>query len=146
MTMKITKITPYLVSAPAPFLPTAHDSGGEVHNREYLFVEVNTDAGITGWGEVTCTREQANRTVASMVHHVSDLLEGDDPKKSRRSGTRYFGISPTWVRVVRRLACFRVSTLRCGIFVARSWACRCMSCLAVRFVTLLMFTAILKTG
>ena len=54
--MKITKITPYLISAPSPFLPTANDSGGAVRNREYLFVSVDTDAGVTGWGEVTCTR------------------------------------------------------------------------------------------
>ena len=50
--MKITKITPYLISAPSPFLPTATDSGGVLRNREYLFVEVNTDEGVTGWGEV----------------------------------------------------------------------------------------------
>ena len=87
--MKITKITPYLVSAPAPFLPTAENSGGE-RNREYLFVEVNTDEGVTGWGEVTCTREQANRTVASMVRHVSDLLEGDDPKNIEKIWHKVF--------------------------------------------------------
>ena len=71
--MKITKITPYLVSAPAPFLPTAN---AKANNREYLFVEVNTDEGVTGWGEVTCTREQANRGVASLIQHVSDLAGG----------------------------------------------------------------------
>ena len=53
--MKITKITPYLISAPAPFLPSASDSGGVMRHREYLFVSVDTDEGVTGWGEVTCT-------------------------------------------------------------------------------------------
>lgn len=85
--MKITKITPYLVSAPAPFLPT---SNAKASNREYLFVEVNTDEGVTGWGEVTCTREQANRGVASLIRHVSDLLEGDDPKNIEKIWHKVF--------------------------------------------------------
>lgn len=85
--MKITKITPYLVSAPAPFLPT---SNAKANNREYLFVEVNTDDGVTGWGEVTCTREQANRGVASLIRHVSDLLEGDDPKNIEKIWHKVF--------------------------------------------------------
>ncbi len=85
--MKITKITPYLVSAPAPFLPTAN---AKANNREYLFVEVNTDEGVTGWGEVTCTREQANRGVASLIRHVSDLLEGDDPKNIEKIWHKVF--------------------------------------------------------
>ena len=85
--MKITKITPYLVSAPAPFLPT---SNAKASNREYLFVEVNTDEGVTGWGEVTCTRDQANRGVASLIRHVSDLLEGDDPKNIEKIWHKVF--------------------------------------------------------
>ena len=85
--MKITKITPYLVSAPAPFLPT---SNAKANNREYLFVEVNTDEGVTGWGEVTCTRDQANRGVASLIRHVSDLLEGDDPKNIEKIWHKVF--------------------------------------------------------
>ena len=85
--MKITKITPYLVSAPAPFLPT---SNAKASNREYLFVEVNTDEDVTGWGEVTCTRDQANRGVASLIRHVSDLLEGDDPKNIEKIWHKVF--------------------------------------------------------
>lgn len=88
--MKITKITPYLVSAPAPALQTAEDSRKMQRNREYLFVEVNTDEGVTGWGEVTCTRDQANRGVASLIRHVSDLLEGDDPKNIEKIWHKVF--------------------------------------------------------
>ena len=47
--MKITKVTPWLIEAPAPFLDTANDNKIP-QNREYVFVEVNTDEGITGWG------------------------------------------------------------------------------------------------
>ena len=88
--MKITKITPYLVSAPAPFLATGEDSNQAASNREYLFVEVNTDEGVTGWGEVTGTREQANRGVASLINHVSDLLEGDEPKNIEKIWHKVF--------------------------------------------------------
>ena len=51
--MKITKVTPWLIEAPAPFLDTADDSKNENRGREYVFVEVNTDEGVTGWGEIT---------------------------------------------------------------------------------------------
>ncbi len=88
--MKITKITPYLITAPSPYLDTAEDSNRERRNREYLFVEVNTDEGVTGWGEVTCTREQANRGVASLITHVSDLLQGDDPKNIEKIWHKVF--------------------------------------------------------
>ena len=88
--MKITKITPYLISASAPFLPTAHDSGSEVRNREYLFVSVDTDEGVTGWGEITCTRDQANRGVASLISRVSELLKGDDPKNIEKIWHKVF--------------------------------------------------------
>ena len=88
--MKITRIRPWLISAPRPFLATAEDAGGKRANREYIFVQVDTDAGITGWGEVTCTREGANRAVASMIRHVSDLLEGDDPSEIERIWHKVF--------------------------------------------------------
>ena len=50
--MKITKVTPWLIKAPRPFLDTADDNKNANSVREYLFVEVNTDEGVTGWGEV----------------------------------------------------------------------------------------------
>ena len=50
ITLKITKVTPWLIEAPAPYLDTANDNQGSQKLREYLFVEVNTDEGITGWG------------------------------------------------------------------------------------------------
>ncbi len=88
--MQITKITPWLISAPSPYLDTAEDSRSRRHNREYLFVEVNTDERVTGWGEVTCTRDKANRGVASIIGHVSELLEGDDPKNIEKIWHKLF--------------------------------------------------------
>ena len=77
--MKITKITPWLISAPAPYLDTANDNK-EPRQREYVFIEVSTDEGITGWGEITGTLPVANRSVCAALRHVSDLIEGDDPR------------------------------------------------------------------
>jgi len=51
--MKITKITPWLLLAAAAY------RGGR--QGEYIFVEVQTDEGVTGWGEITTTSPIANR-------------------------------------------------------------------------------------
>ena len=77
--MRITKVTPWLISAPAPYLDTADDNK-EPRQREYVFIEVSTDEGITGWGEITGTLPVANRSVCAALRHVSDLIEGDDPR------------------------------------------------------------------
>ena len=53
--MKIVEVVPWLVGA--------EGTGW----GEYLFVEVRTDEGISGWGEVTTTTPAANRGVAAMV-------------------------------------------------------------------------------
>ncbi len=77
--MKITKVTPWLIEAPGPNLDTANDSQGEQKLREYTFVEVSTDEGITGWGEVTAQSPRA-LPICAGLRHVSDLIEGDDPR------------------------------------------------------------------
>ena len=77
--MKITKVTPWLISAPAPYLDTANDNK-EPRQREYVFIEVSTDEGITGWGEITGTLPVANRSVCAALRHASDLIKGDDPR------------------------------------------------------------------
>src|SRR6516225_2869793 len=65
--MKITKLVPWLVKAAGTYW------------GEYFFVEVRTDAGITGWGEITTTTKIANRAVAGMIRQLNDLLVGEDP-------------------------------------------------------------------
>ena len=91
--MKITKVIPWLIEAPAPFLDTARDSKTRTRrNREYVFVEVQTDEGVTGWGEITGTMPTANRAVCAILRHVSDFLEGDDPRL----------IEVTWNKIFRQ--------------------------------------------
>ena len=65
--MKITGVKPWLVRV------------GTRNWGEYLFVEVNTDEGITGWGEITTTTKVANRALATLVQQLNDLLIGEDP-------------------------------------------------------------------
>ena len=67
--MKITAIVPWLVKIEPSYW------------GEYLFVEVRTDAGLSGWGEITTTTKIANRAVAGMLRQLNELLVGDDPRK-----------------------------------------------------------------
>ena len=64
--MKIAAIKPWLVKAEGTFW------------GEYFFVEVRTDEGLSGWGEVTTTTRAANRAVAGMVGQLNELLVGED--------------------------------------------------------------------
>lgn len=77
--MKIAKIVPWLVRAPGTYW------------GEFFFVEVRTDEGVTGWGEITTTTRMANRAVAGIVRQLNDLLVGDDPSR----------IEDTWHKVFR---------------------------------------------
>ena len=70
--MKITAIRPWLVKAEGTYW------------GEFFFVEVRTDEGVTGWGEITTTTRAANRAVASIIVQLNDLLVGQDPKDIER--------------------------------------------------------------
>lgn len=76
--MKIRAIKPWLVKAEGTFW------------GEYFFVEVLTDEGITGWGEITTTTKLANRAVAGMIRQVNDLLIGEDPTQIERIWHKIF--------------------------------------------------------
>jgi galactonate dehydratase len=69
--MKITKVTPWLLLATA-----AYNFGRQ---GEYIFVEVQTDEGITGWGEVTTTHLVANRAVCAVLQQMDPLLASENP-------------------------------------------------------------------
>lgn len=77
--MRITAVVPWLVRAPGTFW------------GEYLFVEVRTDEGLSGWGEVTTTTHTADRVVADALRRVSDLVAGDDADR----------VEDTWHKIFR---------------------------------------------
>jgi galactonate dehydratase len=73
--MKITNITTHLMGVPSP--------GGAAPSRNWIFVKVETDAGIVGVGEATT--EYHEKAVASMIdEHFAPLLIGQDPTQITR--------------------------------------------------------------
>lgn len=64
--MKISRIVPWLVRSSASYW------------GEFLFVEVRTDEGLSGWGEITTTTRAANRATGALLHQLNDLLVGED--------------------------------------------------------------------
>ena len=82
--MKITGVRPWLVK-----------SGGSYWG-EFLFVEVTTDEGVSGWGEITTTTRLANRALCAMLRQIGAILAGKTPPTSSGCGTRSSAASPTW--------------------------------------------------
>ena len=70
--MKITSVKAIL-SAPDKTL----DTYGVLATRNYVYVKVETDEGIVGWGDATC----GPLSVASMVEEFGQLLLGKDPSR-----------------------------------------------------------------
>lgn len=73
--MKITELVPWLIRS--------EGTGW----GEYLFVEVRTDEGISGWGEITTTTSTANRPRPTGDPGLSPAHRYDDSlmSSSRRS-------------------------------------------------------------
>jgi galactonate dehydratase len=87
--MKITGISPWLVAVPnhdPGILYSQGQPGSEpsraMPTRQYVFLQVDTDEGITGWGEITTyPGPVANRAVCSVVREVAPLLIGHDASR-----------------------------------------------------------------
>lgn len=69
--MQITKIETFLVDASAP-------TGWKTRN--WLFVKVETDEGITGYGEASGWP----RVVETAIHDLTTVLVGEDPRRIER--------------------------------------------------------------
>ena len=67
--MKITGVRPWLVRASTSYW------------GEYLFVEVSTDEGVSGWGEITSTTRIANRALCAILRQVGGQIAGEDPSR-----------------------------------------------------------------
>jgi galactonate dehydratase len=81
--MKITAITPWIIHVPWSERPG--EAPSEDNKRELLFAQVDTDEGITGWGEVTTYPGLAgNRSIAHMIREVGAMLIGRDPSHIER--------------------------------------------------------------
>ena len=70
--MKIASIRPWHVSGPSA-------DPGDRPALSYVFVQVDTDDGLTGWGEITTYPGAiANRTIVAASCEVADFLRGED--------------------------------------------------------------------
>jgi|SRR6185312_8516685 len=70
--MKISKVTAHIMGVPGP--------GGHAPSRNWIFVRIETDSGLTGVGEATT--EYHEQAVAAMIeHHFGPLLVGQDPTR-----------------------------------------------------------------
>jgi galactonate dehydratase len=76
--MKITGVRPWLVKASSSYW------------GEYLFVEVTTDEGISGWGEITTTTKIANRALCSILRQISGQIASEDPGQIERLWHKLF--------------------------------------------------------
>lgn len=76
--MKITGVRPWLIKASFSYW------------GEYLFVEVTTDEGISGWGEITSTTKIANRALASILRQVGEQIRGEDASQIERLWHKIF--------------------------------------------------------
>jgi galactonate dehydratase len=86
--MKITDVRPWIVTGPPTEAGVAGHAGDKLH---YVFVQVDTDEGLTGWGEVTTYPGLvANRAVAAMVREVREVLVGQDPSQIEAIWHRLF--------------------------------------------------------
>ncbi|HLZ31968.1 MAG TPA: mandelate racemase/muconate lactonizing enzyme family protein [Chloroflexota bacterium] len=71
--MQITRIRPWHVSGPAA------DTDASSARLSYVFVQVDTDEGLTGWGEITTyPGTVANRTIVAALREVEAFLVGED--------------------------------------------------------------------
>ncbi len=76
--MKITSVRPWLIKSGASYW------------GEFLFVEVSTDEGITGWSEITTTTKIANRALTAMLRQINTMMVGEDPAHIERLWHKLF--------------------------------------------------------
>ena len=88
--MKISKVTPWIISFPWRMRVGADQRLVE-SDRRLVLVQVDTDEGITGWGEVTTyPGPVANRAMAAMIGQVSDYLAGESANEFERLWQKVF--------------------------------------------------------
>src|SRR5687767_14133556 len=72
--MKITEVRTYPVTFPVrPEFAIVSSAGGH-HVSRYVFVEVCTDAGLSGWGEATVVPLWSGETQGGAIAAINDVL------------------------------------------------------------------------
>lgn len=83
--MKITDIQAYVVTPPGHCYGTPNE-------RQWTFIRIDTDEGISGWGEATNYPGGGSFLTARAVVSMKEVLLGEDPSN----------IEPLWHRLFRR--------------------------------------------
>ena len=83
--MKITDVKVYVVDPPLP-------AYGSSEERQWTFVQIDTDEGITGWGEATNYPGGGSFLTAQTILLLKEVLIGADPAN----------IEPLWHTMYRR--------------------------------------------
>ncbi|AYG03633.1 mandelate racemase/muconate lactonizing enzyme family protein [Gryllotalpicola protaetiae] len=76
--MRISELVPWLVRSSGSYW------------GEFLFLEVRTDEGVSGWGEITTTTRMANRSAAVILRNLNELLVGEDAAAIERIWHKVF--------------------------------------------------------
>jgi galactonate dehydratase len=89
--VKITDVKPWIVTGPPAEEPSAGGQERRPSKLEYVFVQVDTDEGLTGWGEITTYPGlYANRAIAAMIRETRDFLVGSDATRIEEIWQRLF--------------------------------------------------------
>ncbi|MEC9278797.1 MAG: mandelate racemase/muconate lactonizing enzyme family protein, partial [Chloroflexota bacterium] len=88
--MKITDLKSYVVKMKWDDRPGSVEPRNLVE-REFIFVQIDTDEGITGWGEITnYPGNIGNRAMQRFTTEIKDFLVGRDPTRIEEIWARTF--------------------------------------------------------
>lgn len=88
--MKITSARSWVVKTPWDDNPGA-DEVRDPKTRTFVFIQVDTDEGITGWGEITTyPGPVANGAIAAFVNQIGKWLVGENPEDIERIWAKIF--------------------------------------------------------
>ena len=88
--MKITNARSWVVKVPWDDNPGAGVVRQPV-DRTFVFIQVDTDEGITGWGEITTyPGPVANRAISAYVDQIGKWLVGENPEDIERIWHKIF--------------------------------------------------------
>ena len=82
--MKITNIKPFA----AQFISLSKSA--ESHPKKWVFVKIETDEGIHGWGEIGTGSSVSEKLMSTAVNEVTDLFIGENPMDTERLWHKLF--------------------------------------------------------
>ena len=87
--MKITNARSWIVRT--PWKEDPGDDSSKIDSRTFVFIQVDTDEGITGWGEITTyPGPVANRAISAFVDQIGYWLIGENPEDIERIWAKIF--------------------------------------------------------